>query len=114
MPAAKPTISLDPDLRDAIADAADAEGVSFSAWIANAARRRLSRQAWEDYFVDWQAEHGSFTFAERNAARAALGLPLLADPRHDEAQSLLADAMQATPGPKIATRRQTGRSRKAS
>ncbi|HEV3365422.1 MAG TPA: hypothetical protein VG795_15035 [Acidimicrobiia bacterium] len=74
MPAAKPTISLDPDLRYQIEAAAATAGVSFSAWLADAARQRLRKERLLGLIAEWEAEHGEFTEAEVAAARAELGL----------------------------------------
>lgn len=74
MPAAKPTISLDPDLRDQIEAAASGAGVSFSAWLAEAARQRLRKERLLGLIAEWEAEHGAFTEEERAEARAELGI----------------------------------------
>ena len=74
MPAAKPTISLDPELRDQIESAASGAGVSFSAWIAEAARQRLRKERLLGLIAEWESEHGAFTEQERAEARAELGI----------------------------------------
>lgn len=74
MPAAKPSISLDPELRDQIEAAAASAGVSFSAWLADAARQRLRKERVLGLIAEWEAEHGEFTEAEIAAVRAELGL----------------------------------------
>jgi hypothetical protein len=74
MPAAKPTISLDPELRDQIEAAAASAGVSFSAWLADAARQRLRKERLLGLIAEWESEHGKITEAEANAARAELGV----------------------------------------
>lgn len=74
MPAAKPTISLDPELRDQIEAAAASAGVPFSAWLAEAARQRLRRERLLGLIAEWEAEHGAFTEEERTEAQAELGL----------------------------------------
>lgn len=74
MPAAKPTISLDPELRDQIEVAAASAGVSFSAWMADAARQRLRKERLLGLIAEWEAEHGEITEAEAAAARAELGI----------------------------------------
>lgn len=74
MPAAKPTISLDPELRNQIEAAAAGAGVSFSAWVAEAARQRLRKERLLGLIAEWEAEHGSFTDEERAEARSELGL----------------------------------------
>lgn len=74
MPAVKPTISLDPELRDQIEAAAASAGVSFSAWMADAARQRLRKERLLGLIAEWEAEHGEITEAEAAAARAELGI----------------------------------------
>jgi hypothetical protein len=74
MPAAKPTISLDPELRDQIEAAAANAGVSFSAWLADAARQRLRKERLLGLIAEWEAEHGEITEAEAAAAQAELGI----------------------------------------
>ena len=74
MPAAKPTISLEPDLRDQIEAAAASAGVSFSAWLADAARQRLRKDRLLGLIAEWEAEHGEITETEAAAARAELGI----------------------------------------
>lgn len=74
MPAAKPTISLDPELRDQIEAAATSAGVSFSAWLAEAARQRLRKERVLGLIAEWEAEHGEFTEAEIAAVRTELGI----------------------------------------
>jgi hypothetical protein len=66
MPAAKPTISLE--------TAAASAGVSFSAWLAEAARQRLRRERLLGLIAEWEDEHGAFTDEERAEARAELGI----------------------------------------
>jgi hypothetical protein len=74
VPAAKPTISLDPELRDQIEAAAASAGVSFSAWLADAARQRLRKERLLGLIEEWEAEHGEITEAEAAAARVELGI----------------------------------------
>ena len=61
MPARKIAISMDPDLYEAAKVQADEEGMSMSAWLAEAAKTRirwavLARAAAED-----EAEYGQIT-----------------------------------------------------
>ena len=74
MPAAKPTISMDPELRDQIDAAAASAGVSFSAWLADAARQRLRKERLLGLIAEWEAEHGEITEDEAASARAELGI----------------------------------------
>lgn len=74
MPAAKPTISLDSELKDQIEAAARAAGVSFSAWMADAARQRLRKERLLGLIAEWETEHGPITEDEAADARTELGL----------------------------------------
>lgn len=71
---AKPTISMDPDLYAAAKAAAERAGVSFSAWIEDAAGHKLRKERLLDLVAEWEAENGPITEAEAAAARAELGL----------------------------------------
>ena len=63
------TISLDADLAEAIRVAAAAGAENVSSWIADASRRRLSREGLRAVIKDWEAENGPVTADERAAAR---------------------------------------------
>ncbi len=63
------TISLDADLAEAIRVAAEADADNVSSWIADASRRRLSREGLRAVIKEWEAEHGEITAEERTAAR---------------------------------------------
>jgi hypothetical protein len=65
----KRSISLDPDLDARIEASAKAEGVPFSTWLARSAEDRLLLADGLAAMVEWQAEHGEFTAAERAGAR---------------------------------------------
>ena len=66
------TISLDADLAEAIRVAAQADAESVSSWIADASRRRLSREGLLAVIKDWEAIHGEITAEEMTAARKLL------------------------------------------
>lgn len=66
------TISLDADLAEAIRVAAEANADNVSSWIADASRRRLSREGLLAVIKDWEAEHGEITVEEMAAARKQL------------------------------------------
>lgn len=66
------TISLEADLAEAIRIAAEADAENVSSWIAEASRRRLSREGLLAVIRDWEAEHGEITIAEMAAARKRL------------------------------------------
>jgi predicted transcriptional regulator len=66
----KRSISLPPDLADAIDQAADAADMSVSAWLAEAARHRLRRDAGRAGIEEWEAENGALTPEELAVGRA--------------------------------------------
>ena len=67
------TISLDTALAGAVSEAAAQDEQNTSAWLAEAARRRLVSRGLRDVVADWEAEHGAFTEEELARARAELG-----------------------------------------
>jgi hypothetical protein len=74
MPAVKPSISIDPELYAAVRSAADADGVSFSAWLEEAARSRLRRAGLEAAIASYETEHGQIGDTTMAQARTELGL----------------------------------------
>lgn len=66
------TISLDADLAEAIRVAAEADAENVSSWIAEASRRRLSREGLRAVIKDWEDEHGEITEEEMAAVRKLL------------------------------------------
>ena len=76
---AKRSVSLPPDLAEAIEHAAAAEGTTFSAWLADAAAHRLRIEAGRRAIADWEREHGPLTPEELAdglaKARKLLGRP---------------------------------------
>ncbi len=76
MTAKKFTISVPEEIDAAIRQAAEAEGLPVSAWIAQAAakaadeRTRLAEGL--AAVAEWEAEHGAFTDAERADAHEEL------------------------------------------
>lgn len=80
----KRSVSLPPDLADAIDNAATREGTSFSGWLARVAAARLRLDAGQRAITDWERDHGPLTPDERAdgraRARALLGRPKLARP----------------------------------
>lgn len=68
------TISLEAGLAAAVSEAAEADEQNMSAWLAEAARRRLVTRGLRDVIADWEAEHGAFTEEELARARAEMGL----------------------------------------
>jgi hypothetical protein len=73
----KRSISLPPELARAVEDAARAEGLTFSAWLAQTAARRLKLDAGRQALAEWEAENGPLTPEERAEgwarARRSLG-----------------------------------------
>ena len=68
----KVTITLDETLVEALAGAAEEEGIPLSRLVAGAAERELRLRAGRAVIQDWQAEHGAFTPEELATARADL------------------------------------------
>jgi len=66
------TVSLDPDLAAAVRKAADQDALSVSAWLADAALRRLATRGLAEVIAEWEQAHGEFTEAELDAARQRL------------------------------------------
>jgi hypothetical protein len=66
------TVSLESDLAEAVRDAADADEQNVSAWLADAARRRLASRGLRDVVVEWETLHGGFSDDELAAARRAV------------------------------------------
>jgi hypothetical protein len=77
----KLSISLDPDLGDAVRGAALHRGSSLSAWLAEAAATKLRAEALEDYLEAWEAEHGPLAAEELAAAASELGVSPPAESR---------------------------------
>ena len=77
-PSPKISISMAPEVHTRLVEAAEAEGVSVSAWISRAAEERLAISDGLALVVQWEAEHGAFTVDELARAdvrvRADLGL----------------------------------------
>jgi hypothetical protein len=71
-PAIKLAITVDADVHAEVLNAADAEGVSISAWLTTAARRALRIRDGLAAVAEWEAEHGAFSERELVAARRRL------------------------------------------
>ena len=80
----KRSISLPPDLDAEIAAAAEQAGMSYSAWLADAARREFTIRAGLNAVAAYEDEHGPITSRELADAdewvTAALRRPLSAGP----------------------------------
>jgi hypothetical protein len=64
----KRSISIPPELDAEIAAAAQDAGVSYSAWIAQTARKEFTIRAGLEAVSQYEAEHGPFTSDEIAAA----------------------------------------------
>lgn len=69
------SVSLDPELGDAVRAAARRAGKPLSAWVAEAAATKLRAELLEEFLDGWEAEHGAFTPQELAQAARELGLP---------------------------------------
>ena len=65
----KITVSLSPDLAASVDEDAEARGETVSAWIADAAARKLRRKAAREALQKFEATHGSISDSERTKAR---------------------------------------------
>lgn len=76
----KRSISMPPELARAVEEAARAEGLTFSAWLAQTAARRIKLDAGRRAIAEWEAENGPFTAEELYdgwiRARRSLGRPV--------------------------------------
>lgn len=63
-------VSLDPKLAKAIRKAAGSQ--TTSAWLADAAVRKLRAEGMLEVVREWEEEHGAFTPEERRAAEREL------------------------------------------
>jgi hypothetical protein len=67
------SVSMPPEIGSAVRDAAARQGTSVSAWVTEAAARRLRNDLLGEALDAWEAEDGPFTEQELTAASAALG-----------------------------------------
>lgn len=70
----KLSVSFDPDLGDAVRDAAKRGGRGLSGWLAEAAEAKLRAEALGDFLDDWEAEHGALSSEQLTAAASELRL----------------------------------------
>lgn len=68
----KRSVSLDADVAAAAEVAAAEDGVSFSAWLSEAAERRLRVREGLRGVAEWEAESGPLSSEERAAGEALL------------------------------------------
>jgi hypothetical protein len=69
-PALKLAITVDREVHAKVVRAAKAEHTSISAWMTAAARRSLLARDGLAAVAEWEAQHGSLSEAELDAARA--------------------------------------------
>ena len=69
----KLSISFEPELGDAVRQAAARSGKAVSAWLADAAERKLRSEALAEFLAAWQQEHGALTAEEIASAERDLG-----------------------------------------
>lgn len=82
----KRSVSIDADVAEAAEAAAAADGVSFSAWLSDAAERRLRIREGLHGVAEWEAEAGALTREERAAGEVLLD-QLLYGPKRQPARS---------------------------
>ncbi|MEP1125429.1 MAG: hypothetical protein ABJH68_16205 [Ilumatobacter sp.] len=63
-PSPKISISIAPSVHTRLVEAAEAEGVTVSAWITRAAEDRLAIIDGLALVAQWEAQHGAFTVDE--------------------------------------------------
>jgi hypothetical protein len=61
---------MDEDLLFEVRQAAEKEGATVSAWLAEAARRRVKMVGLAQLVAEWEAENGAFTEEELAEAEA--------------------------------------------
>ncbi len=74
-PAIKLAITVDSAVHAEVVEAAEAEGLSVSAWMTAAARRALRIRDGLTAIAEWEAEHGELTGDELAAARREIMEP---------------------------------------
>jgi len=62
------SITMDPELGKAVRAAAEAEGMTVSAWVAEAAADRVRIRLLGEALDEWEAEHGTLTDEDMAAA----------------------------------------------
>jgi hypothetical protein len=77
----KRSVSIDAGVAAAVDAAATEDGVSFSAWLSDAAQRRLRVREGLRGVAEWEADAGPLTAEERAAGEALLDRLLRGSPR---------------------------------
>lgn len=67
-PSPKIAITVDPDVHEMLVEAAEEDGLSVSAWVTEAVRRKLKIRDGLRIVAEWEAENGPFTEEELAAA----------------------------------------------
>jgi hypothetical protein len=75
----KMSVSFEAGLGGAVRAAAAEAGVPLSAWLAEAAARRLRAEALTAFLRTWEDQHGGLSPDELALAEAELGLRAAAD-----------------------------------
>ena len=70
----KMSVSLDPELGDAVRSAASRAGKPLSSWLAEAAASKLRAEALAEFLAGWESEHGALTAQEIARAERELGV----------------------------------------
>jgi hypothetical protein len=73
-PSPKLAITVDPEVYSQVIAAAEADGVSVSAWLTAAARRELRLRNGLAAVAEWEAEHGALTGEELARARRRMSV----------------------------------------
>jgi hypothetical protein len=79
----KLSVSFDPDLGDAVREAARRSGRGLSGWLAEAAEAKLRAEALRMFLDDWERTHGELSAEELASAAAELRGELLTAPSHE-------------------------------
>ena len=74
MPVDRFSVTMDPELGEAVRAAAERGHTSVSGWFAQAAADRLRNELLGAALDAWEAEDGPFDAAELDAAATALGV----------------------------------------
>jgi hypothetical protein len=72
-------VCLPPDLATTIDDAAQAEGITFSTWLAQTAAQRLMRELEQKAIAEWERRAGPLTEAQVAEGLARARRVLLSD-----------------------------------
>jgi hypothetical protein len=72
-PSPKLAITVDPEVYAQVIAAAEADGMSVSAWMTAAARRELRLRDGLAAVAEWEGEHGALTEEELSEARRRVG-----------------------------------------